>query len=59
MGHRDTRSHASLGPHATEGGWGSAAVKWVLWTVVTVVVIALALVCVPWVIVWCLLFDAD
>lgn len=32
---------------------------WVAWTVAMAVVIAVALVCVPAVVVWCLLFDAD
>lgn len=33
--------------------------RWVAYAVALTLVVAIALVCVPWVIVWCLLFDAD
>ena len=34
-------------------------VSWIFWTLVLACVICAALACVPSVIVWCLLFDAD
>lgn len=37
----------------------SDVLRWIGWTVGLVIVVGIALVCVPWVIVWCLLFDAD
>jgi len=36
-----------------------AALMWLLYSVALTVVVAVALVCVPFVVVWCLLFDAD
>jgi hypothetical protein len=33
--------------------------QWTVWTLALALVIALAAVCLPSIIVWCLLFDAD
>lgn len=51
MGNGSTGSDSRVGVRS--------AVKWVWWTLGLTVVIAVALVCVPWLIVWCLLFDTD
>lgn len=36
-----------------------SAAMWAAWTIPLVIVLAAALICVPFVVVWCLLFDAD
>lgn len=59
MGYGNTLSGQSQRPDAAEVGPARTALMWVAWTVAMAVVIAVALVCVPAVVVWCLLFDAD
>ena len=55
---RNTRSDPRHGPHAT-ASTARSAVAWVAWTIALALVIAVGLVVVPAVVVWCLLFDAD
>lgn len=37
----------------------NGTLRWIGYTAALVLVVGIALVCVPWVIVWCLLFDPD
>lgn len=55
---RNTNGNQSQRPHAT-ASLTRSVVAWAVYTLAIAVVIAIALVCVPWVVVWCLLFDAD
>lgn len=59
MGNGHTLSHESHGPHEAEAGAARAAVMWLAYSVAITAVVAVALVCVPFIVVWCLLFDAD
>lgn len=59
MGNGYTASYESQRPHAAEVVPAGTCVRWVAYAVALTLVVAIALVCVPWVIVWCLLFDPD
>ncbi len=59
MGNGNTLSHKGHGPYEAEVGAARAAVMWVVYSVAITAVVAVALVCVPFVVVWCLLFDPD
>lgn len=59
MGYGSATGYESPRWNAEEVGPVRAALMWLLYSVALTVVVAVALVCVPFVVVWCLLFDAD